>query len=150
MKISTATAEDIPELCALLSLLFAQESEFEPNHEAQIRGLTVIINSPEMGHIIVARKSGKVIGMINLLYSVSTALGERVAVLEDVIVSPKNRGSGVGSKLMNHTVQLAKKNGCHRITLLTDYDNEGAHSFYQRHGFTRSRMVVFRRPLDNQ
>ena len=99
---------------------------------------------------MVARRSGEIIGMVNLLYTVSTALGGRVALLEDMVVSPKARGLGVGSKLINQSIEFAKENGCKRITLLTDHDNEGSHRFYQRHGFSRSSMVVFRRSLDGE
>ena len=150
MEITTATTADIPELCVLLDSLFSQEAEFEPNHEAQTRGLAAIINGSEVGDIMIARKSGEVIGMVTLLYTVSTALGACVALLEDMIVSPQSRGLGVGSKLMNHTIKFAKENGCKRITLLTDRDNKGARRFYQRHGFGRSSMVTFRRSLGGE
>ena len=150
MEITEATIADIPELCVLLESLYSQEAEFKPNHEVQARGLAAIINSSEVGGIMVARRSGEIIGMVNLLYTVSTALGGRVALLEDVVVSPKARGLGVGSKLINQSIEFAKEKGCKRITLLTDHDNEGSHRFYQRHGFTRSSMVVFRRSLDGE
>lgn len=145
MEFTTATITDIPTLCDLLDSLFSQEAEFKPDHEAQARGLLAIINNPETGNIIIARESGKVVGMVNLLYTVSTALGERVGLLEDMVVSPDNREEGTGSKLLDHTIKFAKENECKRITLLTDHDNEGAHRFYQRHGFFRSSMVAFRR-----
>ena len=145
MEITTAAITDIPSLCNLLDSLFSQEAEFKPDHEAQTRGLLAIINNPETGNIIIARESGKIIGMVNLLYTISTALGERVGLLEDMVVSPDNRAEGTGSKLLDHTIKFAKESGCKRITLLTDHDNEGAHRFYQRHGFCRSSMVAFRR-----
>jgi GNAT superfamily N-acetyltransferase len=150
MEITEATIEDIPELCVLLESLFAQEAEFRPNHAVQARGLAAVINGSEVGEIIVARRSGEIIGMVNLLYTVSTALGERVAILEDMVVSQKVRGLGVGSKLINHFIEFAKEKGCKRVTLLTDHDNIGAHRFYQRHGFSRSSMVVFRRSLGGE
>jgi ribosomal protein S18 acetylase RimI-like enzyme len=127
-----------------LSILFSQEAEFKPNQEAQSRGLTQIINNPEIGLIVVARQGSEVIGMVNLLYTVSTALGERVALLEDMVVSPNSRGSGVGSRLLEQAINLAHANGCKRITLLTDSTNELAQRFYQKHGFGFSAMVPLR------
>ena len=150
MEITEATIADIPELCVLLESLYSQEAEFKPNHEVQASGLAAIINGSEVGDIMVARRSGEIIGMVNLLYTVSTALGGRAALLEDMVVSPKARGLGVGSKLINQSIEFAKEKGCKRITLLTDHDNEGSHRFYQRHGFSRSSMVVFRRSLDGE
>ena len=147
MQLRKATIEDIPDLCKLLNYLFEQEEEFKPNTETQSEGLRRIISQSDVGVIVIATDSDKIIGMVNLLYTVSTALGGRVAILEDMVVSPKARGKGVGSKLMSYCLEFAKQKSCMRITLLTDYDNDGAHRFYQQHGFIRSSMVAFRKSI---
>ncbi|HJP12261.1 MAG TPA: GNAT family N-acetyltransferase, partial [Gammaproteobacteria bacterium] len=94
MEINQADLTDIPQLCILLDVLFSQEAEFKPNHELQGRGLSKILNNEDIGVILVVRDSAKVIGMVNILYTVSTALGERVGVLEDFVVLPKYRDEG--------------------------------------------------------
>lgn len=147
MQLREATIDDIPELCGLLNYLFEQEEEFKPNTEIQSEGLRKIISNSDVGVIIIAIDSNKVIGMVNILYTISTALGSRVAILEDMVVSPKARGKGMGSMLMKYSFDVAKQNGCKRITLLTDFDNDGAHRFYQQHGFIRSSMVAFRKSI---
>lgn len=148
MQITPATPSDIPALCELLNVLFTQEAEFKPDHEAQRRGLARIIGSSEVGLIVVARQNGRIVGMVNLLYTISTALGERVALLEDMIVSPDARGFGVGSQLLEQTIHLARLNDCKRITLLTDQENESAQRFYQKHGFSFSTMIPLRLSLN--
>ncbi|OUR65565.1 GNAT family N-acetyltransferase [Methylophaga sp. 42_25_T18] len=150
MNISAATTADIAELCSLLDLLFSQEAEFKADRTAQQRGLAMIINNPAIGDILVARQDGEIIAMVNLLYSVSTALGARVGIVEDMVVSPNARGSGVGSKLLNYAIEFAKDKGCERLTLLTDNDNLAAQRFYQRHGFTQSSMIPLRIPLNKK
>ncbi|MDO9164307.1 MAG: GNAT family N-acetyltransferase [Methylococcaceae bacterium] len=147
MQITPAKVADIPALCELLHLLFSQEADFTPDDDAQRRGLTRIINSPDIGLIIVARQDGQVVGMVSLLYTISTALGERVALLEDMVVISKVRRTGVGSKLLQQAIKLARLNGCKRITLLTDAANKSAQRFYQRHGFDYSAMIPLRLSL---
>lgn len=147
MQITLANSDDIPALCSLLQTLFSQEIEFKPDQELQVRGLTDIVNNPKVGCVVVARENGRVVGMVNLLFTVSTALGGRVALLEDMVVMPEKRGKGVGSKLLQYSIESAAEMDCLRITLLTDADNEGAHRFYQRHGFDQSSMVAFRKSL---
>lgn len=142
--VSAATINDIPDLVGLLVALFSQEEEFVPDREAHAQGITQIIGNPNVGHILVARQNAGITGMVNLLYTVSTALGAKVALLEDMVVSPASRGSGVGSHLLQHAIQFARVQGCKRITLLTDRSNESAQRFYQRHGFTHSPMVPLR------
>ena len=77
MKIEMATTSDIPTLCTLLDYLFSQEVEFKSDHETQSRGLEMILNNNNIGNIFVAKKNEKIIGMVILLYTISTALGER-------------------------------------------------------------------------
>jgi len=149
MEISLASISDIPKLCVLLNTLFSQETEFEVNNAAQIRGLEAIIRSPNMGDILVAREKGEIVGMVSLLYSISTALGATVCILEDMVISSESRGLGTGSKLLRFARDFAMDNGCRRVTLLTDHDNKEAHRFYERNGYSQSSMVVFRMPLDD-
>lgn len=144
MQIAVAVQTDVPELCRLLTILFSQEEDFQPDEDAQTRGLSAIIDDPEVGQILVARQDGAVIGMVSLLYTISTALGDRVGLLEDMVVDPDVRSLGAGSLLLEQAIQLARTNGCKRITLLTDRSNESAQRFYQRHGFTSSAMTPLR------
>jgi len=149
MKIEVAISSDIPSLCDLLGSLFTQETEFKADREAQIRGLVSVIENDDIGDILVARNNDEVIAMVNILYTVSTALGSRVGILEDMVVSSSGRGLGVGSKLLERALEFAEEKGCRRITLLTDHDNDGVHKFYQKHGFNLSTMVAFRKLLGN-
>ena len=149
MEITKATKEDIPELQELLGLLFAQEAEFQPDRSLQSAGLQKIIDSPEHGQILVLREGGLLVGMVNLLFTISTALGGRVAILEDMVVHPDYRGNGAGSKLLQAAIDFAKSAGCRRITLLTDKTNEAAQRFYKRHGFGLSEMIPMRLLLEH-
>ncbi len=150
MKIEMATTSDIPTLCTLLDYLFSQEVEFKPDHETQSRGLEMILNNNNIGNIFVAKNNEKIIGMVILLYTVSTALGERVALLEDMVVSPNERELGIGSMLIDHAVKYATEKGCKRITLLTDKTNIEAQKFYKKHKFNRSSMIPFRMIINNR
>ena len=122
-NIDFATSADIPALCQLLTLLFAQEAEFQPDIAVQQRGLNAILTNADVGEILVARQNVQIVGMVSLLYSISTALGGRVALLEDMVVAPLLRGSGLGSQLLTAAITHAQQRGCLRITLLTDADN---------------------------
>jgi GNAT superfamily N-acetyltransferase len=144
MHIEKATAADVPALSDLLSVLFSQEAEFRPNAAAQQKGLAQIINNPDIGTVLVARQGDQVVAMVNLLFTISTALGERVALLEDMVVSPAGRGTGVGTKLISEAISFARAQGCKRITLLTDRSNEAAQRFYAKQGFVVSSMVPMR------
>ncbi len=147
MTIKLANISDIPDLCNLLYYLFEQEADFTPDEEKQTKGLSLILENENYGHILIAKKDDVAIGMVCILYTVSTALGSKVAIIEDVIVHPHCRNSGIGSELIDSACEFAREQGCARATLLTDIDNENAHRFYMRHGFNKSTMVPFRKLL---
>lgn len=141
--------EDITALAQLLGFLFEQEAEFTADFERQTRGLSMILSNPSVGELLVAEdENGTVVGMVSLLYTVSTALGGKVALLEDMVVAPEKRGHGCGSSLVEAAKNLAKERECLRITLLTDFDDLAAERFYQKHGFKLSPMVPLRQILE--
>jgi GNAT superfamily N-acetyltransferase len=144
LKTRLATTHDVPALCELLAMLFGQEAEFAPDPERQAAGLTLILEDSSRGEIIVGDLDGRVIGMVNILYTVSTFLGHRVGLLEDMIVHPELRGQHLGEQLLNAAMIHAMQRGCARLTLLTDATNAGALRFYARAGFTRSPMIPLR------
>jgi ribosomal protein S18 acetylase RimI-like enzyme len=148
-KVSFQQAQlaDLPALSALLTLLFAQEHEFSPDPIAQQQGLTAILQQQDSGHILVARHAGVVIAMVSLLYTISTALGGRVALLEDLVVHPDYRGRGVGTQLLDYALAFARSQQILRITLLTDHDNLAAQHLYSQHGFQQSGMQAWRLKL---
>jgi len=146
-NISLATEADLPAMADLLYELFTLESDFKPERDKQLRGLKLILDTPAIGQLFVLRVDGEVAGMANALITVSTAQGTRVLLLEDVIVSQKHRGSGLGRQLVEHVCAWAKSEGMTRVTLLADQDNAPALAFYQRLGFAASAMVVRRKSL---
>ena len=109
--------------------------------------LRAILADPDAGRALVLRDGAAVVGMVCLLFLPSTALGGRVALLEDMVVRPGRRGQGAGSRLLEAAVATARAAGCLRITLLTDGDNAAGQRFYARHGFRRSAMVPMRLAL---
>ncbi len=142
--IEQATLEDLPQLTDLLFDLFTQEADFIPNRAKQMRGLRLILEQPNRGRIFVLRQNGTIFGMINLLFTISTAEGGFVIILEDVIVHRDSRGRGFGDKLLHHAIEYAKKKDFARITLLTDRMNADGQRFFKDHGFVESKMIPMR------
>ena len=147
VKYKIAKTENIKDLCSLLHQLFSQEEEFEVDTQKQTRALSEIIERDTLGDIFVAYDDAKVVGMVNVLYTVSTALGNKVAILEDMVVDENLRGKNIGSSLIEFTLSYLKGKGFERVTLLTDDDNFQAHKLYESKGFMKSSMITFRRML---
>lgn len=144
MIIEEASFCDIPQVCELLAILFAQEQEFQPDGTAQRTALNLLICNPQRGRIFVMRDRATLLGMVSVQIVVSTACGGAVLLLEDLVVRPACRNLGYGSALLHHVIDFARYGGYRRITLLTDSLNTAAQRFYGRHGFTASDMKPYR------
>ncbi len=143
-RIEPAIVEDLPELAELLADLFAKESDFRPDQAKQLRGLRLILEQPNKGRIFVLRSYDKIVGMINLLFTISTAEGGAVIILEDLIIRQEHRSHGFGAELLQYALEFARQKDFQRITLLTDRLDEPAKHFFHRHGFHESGMVPMR------
>jgi GNAT superfamily N-acetyltransferase len=148
LRIEPATLDDLSELTELLMGLFAEEQDFTPNREKQLRGLRLILEQPSRGRIFVLRNHTKIIGMINLLITISTAEGGFVLLLEDLVVRAEHRRQGYGSQLLKYALDFARQKNFLRITLLTDQPGE-SRKFYSKHGFVESGMIPMRYKVSN-
>jgi ribosomal protein S18 acetylase RimI-like enzyme len=146
-ELGAATREDLPQLVALLGVLFSQEAELVPDDAKQTRALEKILSDESVGRIHVARDAGKVVGMASLVYGISTAEGGLAASFEDFVVLPGYRGKGIGAALLRHVIGEAKKQGVLRLTLLTDKQNTRAQALYRKLGFAESTMKAMRLKL---
>jgi GNAT superfamily N-acetyltransferase len=144
LRIEPATLDDLPDLVELLYDLFSMEADFVPDRDRQSRGIKLILEQPNRGRIFVLRNDHSIIGMINLLITISTAEGGFVLLLEDLVVHRDHRGQGYGTKLLNYATEFARIKGFSRITLLTDRPNDRAKKFYLAHGFMDSDMIPLR------
>jgi GNAT superfamily N-acetyltransferase len=142
--IEPATEADLDELSEMLGGLFAQEGDFRPDKEKQLRGLRLIFEQPSRGRVFVLRCDGVIVGMINLLFTISTAEGGFVILLEDLVVHQQFQGKGYGARLLQHAIEFAKQKNFLRITLLTDRPENVAQEFFRRHGFVESSMIPMR------
>lgn len=84
-------------------------------------------------HTYVACLDGKVVGTASLLIETKLSRDCRPAGhIEDVAIHPDYHGRGIGLKLVEHLLLMARSNGCYKVIL--DCDEETA-PFYEKAGF---------------
>lgn len=147
VTIREARAEDTESLVALLAQLFAIEADFAFDPPVQARGFDLLRARPD-ATILLAEEDGRVVGMCTVQLTASTARGGLSAGVEDVVVDAPSRGRGVGRALLAAAAAWARGRGAVRIALLADETNLPALDFYDRLGFTRTRLVWLAKALD--
>ncbi len=145
VRIRAATAADLPVLVRLLGALFSIEADFTPDPARQRRGLALMLSDPGRHAVLVAERAGAVVGMVTGQVLVSTAEGGLSVVVEDLVVDVSCRRGGVGRALLGVIEGWAAERGATRLQLLADRENAPALAFYDRAGWSATRLVCLRR-----
>lgn len=98
-------------------------------------------------HLVVAVRGGRVVGTLQL--TVIPGLSRRGAtrsVIEAVRIHADERGSGLGTELIEWAVAESRRQDCRLVQLTSDVSRTDAHRFYERLGFEASH-VGFKLPL---
>jgi GNAT superfamily N-acetyltransferase len=94
-----------------------------------------------------AMADGNALGLVHWIFQRSCWTVEDSCYLQDLYVSPQQRGSGVGRQLIEHVYGQAKAAGSSRVHWLTHETNSTAMQLYD-HIAQRSGFVQYRKQLD--
>lgn len=132
LTIRKGRKEDVPEVLSLIKELALYEKAPEQVtltlEELEADGFGP---SPIYG-LFVAEKNGKVIG-IALYYEKYSTWQGRCIFLEDIIVTEKERGNGVGHQLFQAVIGVAKERNSARMEWQVLDWNEPAINFYRKY-----------------
>lgn len=137
-----ARFEELPELSALLDLLFEIEQDFTPDTGRQIAGLELMLNSPS-AELLVAEVDGRPVGLCGLQLLVSTAQGAYSCHVEDLVLAPEYRGRGIGRQLLEAAAGWAHRRGAVRMQLNCDDKNLPAMKFYGSLGWKKTHLFNY-------
>jgi len=132
-KIRVAQETDMPSVLELIKELARFEKE---SNSVEITVKDLIgdgFTDKPLFHCFVAEYEQTIVGMALVYPRYSTWKGP-ILHLEDLIVTEKMRGSGLGTALLNKVVQYGKDLGVKRISWEVLDWNEPAINFYQSKG----------------
>lgn len=87
---------------------------------------------------LIAELNGEPVGLSLFFYSFSSWRGELGVYVQDLYVSEKMRGTGLGRRLIAETARLAKKRGVTYLRLSVGKANTAAQAFYRTIGLSLS------------
>ncbi|MFJ8782470.1 GNAT family N-acetyltransferase [Streptomyces sp. NPDC102476] len=99
------------------------------------------LSSDPNQHLVVAEREGRVVGTLQL--TVVPGLSRRGAtrsIIEGVRIHADERGSGLGTRLIEWAVEESRRQNCQLVQLTSDSTRTDAHRFYERLGFTASHV----------
>lgn len=86
---------------------------------------------------LVYEEDGKILSVLNMRMENQLQHPYKVAEILEFIVSEELRGKGIGRKMFEQAVSIAKENGCGHIELCSNMKRTGAHAFYEHMGMAK-------------
>lgn len=136
-----ATAADVPAIVAMLAddPLGAQRET--PEDLAPYLTAWERLAADPNQHLVVAVREGRVIGTLQLtIIPGLSRRGSIRSIIEAVRVHADERGSGLGTQLIEWAIEESRRQGCQLVQLTSDRTRTDAHRFYERLGFTASHV----------
>lgn len=133
-KIRYISALDLSLVISLMKEFaeFEKLSEYCKVSENDLREAIFGVN--KFAHCLVAESEKKIVGYAIFFPVFKTFRGERSMYLEDLYVSPKMRGQGLGLKMLKEIARVAKEKNCVRMDWQALAWNTPAIEFYKKIG----------------
>jgi GNAT superfamily N-acetyltransferase len=96
------------------------------------------LGTTDAGCFLGAYDRGRLVGYVCLYYSPSSVEAEDVVILNDLYVVPDARLGGVGRRLIEATVDVARRRHVRLVRWSTAIDNRRAQRLYEKMGAERS------------
>ncbi|MEV7995358.1 GNAT family N-acetyltransferase [Streptomyces sp. NPDC086077] len=141
LEIRAAVTEDLPAIVGMLAddPLGAQRES--PDDLTPYRSALERLDADPNQHLVVAVRGDRVVGTLQL--TIVPGLSRRGAtrsIIEGVRIHSDERGSGLGTQLIEWAVEESRRQHCQLVQLTSDASRVDAHRFYERLGFTASHV----------
>jgi DNA-binding MarR family transcriptional regulator/GNAT superfamily N-acetyltransferase len=114
-------------------VLYAEEYGFDETFEALVAEILARFiqgHDPKRERLWIAERDGEPVGSVMIVDA-----GDRVAQLRLLLVEPKARGRGIGTRLVDECIDFSRRNGYQKIKLWTHNILLDARRLYSKTGF---------------
>ena len=136
-----AVKEDLYELLNLY--LFLREKDI-PENSSRLENTWNTIIEDENQHIIVNEINGKILSSCVCVIIPNLTRDVRpYAFIENVVTNEEYRGKGYATECLNYAKEIAIKNNCYKMMLLTGTKKESTLNFYKNAGYNSEDKTAF-------
>jgi N-acetylglutamate synthase-like GNAT family acetyltransferase len=140
-SVRVARSSDAPALLDLLREL----GYGDVDSKARFDSIEAVLRHPEMRVLVADGEHGRIVGMLALSHRPQLRLGGTLVTIDELVVTARERGCGVGRALLERAKALAAELGACRLELHTNRTRESyLRGFYAKNGFMEVNSAVMR------
>ncbi|MFB7381964.1 GNAT family N-acetyltransferase [Kitasatospora purpeofusca] len=141
LTIRRATGDDLPAIVAMLADDALGATRESPDDLTPYRTAFDRIDADPHQHLVVAERAGRTVGTLQLTVIPGLSRkGSTRTVIEGVRVHSDERGSGLGTELIQWAIERSRELDAQLVQLTSDITRTDAHRFYERLGFVPSHL----------
>ncbi|MFD7416779.1 GNAT family N-acetyltransferase [Kitasatospora purpeofusca] len=141
LTIRRATGDDLPAIVAMLADDALGATRESPDDLTPYRTAFDRIDADPHQHLVVAERAGRTVGTLQLTVVPGLSRkGSTRTVIEGVRVHGDERGSGLGTELIQWAIERSRELDAQLVQLTSDITRTDAHRFYERLGFVPSHL----------
>ncbi|MFE1508994.1 GNAT family N-acetyltransferase [Streptomyces sp. NPDC058726] len=147
LEIRAAVADDLPAVVGMLADDLLGATRESPDDVGPYLTALERIKADPNQRLVVAVREGRVVGTLQLtIVPGLSRRGSTRSIIEGVRIHADERGTGLGTRLIEWAIDTSRREGCRLVQLTSDNTRTDAHRFYERLGFTASHLG-FKLPL---
>jgi GNAT superfamily N-acetyltransferase len=145
-SIRTARFDDEAEVIHLLEELFAAPGSKPRDYsrERATEAFRLAVSNDRMD-VLIAFVGGKPVGLASVYVGIFSMRYGRRCFVEDLVVLPDQRSTGVGAQLLEAACDWGRKHGCDHLQLNSGNGRADAHRFYKANGMEQDALVFTKR-----
>ncbi|HPD01386.1 MAG TPA: GNAT family N-acetyltransferase [Acetivibrio sp.] len=146
INIRKAQKNDLENLLLLYTHLNNNQMPIIDNNVEQI--WDDILSDPNH-HIIVGTIGEKIVSSCVIVIVKNLTHNQRpYALIENVVTCEEHRGRGYATEILNYAKEIAKRENCYKIMLMTGSKKESTLNFYKRAGYNDKDKTAFIQWID--
>ncbi len=138
--IREGSEKDIPVLLGLLYDLGRPKPQKDSDVDTFRKLVTKYVSDYDKQIFVAVLDDMRIIGMVSMIFLSRLNRTTLEMYIPELVVLEKYQNQGIGKKLINSCITLAKEKKCHRIRLESGNQRKESHQFYKHLGFEQSAL----------
>ena len=138
--VRTASDNDLPIILGLLYDLGRPKPQKDSDVEAFRKLVKKYVTDLDKKILVAEFDDMKIVGMVSIVFLSRLNQTTLEMYIPELVVLEKYQNQGIGKKLINSCIVLAKDKKCHRIRLESGNIRKKSHQFYKHLGFEQSAL----------